>query len=1143
MFKFLKLRSLDYQLVSSVSQQQAQALATLQSVEYKCQIINNILNIHLSQNFVSKSDTEYSETIYYFPIEEGICLESFEAKYNEKTIKAIVKEKDQAKKEYQENKSQGNFVSYAQTTSVNDQDYCKIELGNLPPGQQVEINIVFSQQLNSLLNKYFVAHIPLIYCDDEVSAKLGKNFLTLDLFCTGKILYAESKGYPVEKIMLDDNTARFNLSQALLQQNTNFQFIFSYEGMFNPQVIFGSSKIFNEDSVKSAILPASHSAMVSFIPNFNEDITQEIDDSIRAAISNGDDIFSDEFQQKLNQELVDHLNSSRSEFIFLLDRSGSMSGQPIRRACEALTLFLKSLPNDSYFNVISFGSSFEKLFPSSIKYTSDSLEKAVYLISKYQADLGGTEIYNPLNNVFVQNRIQGYNKQIFLLTDGEVDSPQSVVRLIKKNSKFNRVHSIGFGSGADQYLIKESAIAGKGISKLVDQKCDLSEAIINMLSLCITPTFDDFKISYDESVFDSTFPSCTNFPCVFKDEIISIHFFFKPLLELQNLTEQQKKIQIEYYDSFNKQMVQKEIKLEMQDSFSCNKQIQESIFKLGKQLYLNENMLDEYSNSQLTQQAIDYQILTKKTALICVIETLNDEQKIMYQNMNHNITYQNTQQILDRNGMNQQQQGALFGMNQQQSLQQGGLFSRARQQATQQMGLFGNIQHKAPQQGGLFGNIQQQSSQNNNLFGIKQQAYGQLQPSLQQQNSAFGFSQQQALQQSGLFSNNYQQLFQQGGLFGISQQQASQKNTLFGTSQQQNSQQGDRFRSDIFNASQQQAEQQGGLFGTNSNQSLQQRNLFSNNQQQPSKQGGLFGTSQQQQTPQNSLFGASQNQQQASNQGGLFGGGLFGNSQQQPSSQQQQNSVFGFSQQQAHQKISLLGTNQQQSSQQGGLFGISKQQASQSSLFSTSQQQASNQGNIFGGYPNGMNQQQDPQQKSYLFKEQQASQQGGLFGMVQQQPQQQDGLFSVSQHQNSQQASQLLNNEQQDSQVKLFCVNQINSSKIVQNDINNNQASIINLEYLLNLVNSEGIWKFDENLVMKLCQIDQNSINQLCYQFSSVDAFMTIFILTILEKNYSQYKSKWVLISKKSANYVKSQLNEGQNFNSIKQNILSLISN
>lgn len=65
--------------------------------------------------------------------------------------------------------------------------------------------------------------------------------------------------------------------------------------MFEPQVIFGSSMIYHEDSVKRAVLPVSNSVMVSFIPNFNEEVTKELDDAIRAAIHKGDDVFSDEF--------------------------------------------------------------------------------------------------------------------------------------------------------------------------------------------------------------------------------------------------------------------------------------------------------------------------------------------------------------------------------------------------------------------------------------------------------------------------------------------------------------------------------------------------------------------------------------------------------------------------------------------------------------------------------------------------------------------------------------------------------------------------------------------------------------------------------------------------------------------------------
>lgn len=46
-----------------------------------------------------------------------------------------------------------------------------------------------------------------------------------------------------------------------------------------------------------------------------------------------------------------------------------MSGGRIEKAKEALILFIKSLPQDTYFNVISFGSGSERMFPDSVKYT------------------------------------------------------------------------------------------------------------------------------------------------------------------------------------------------------------------------------------------------------------------------------------------------------------------------------------------------------------------------------------------------------------------------------------------------------------------------------------------------------------------------------------------------------------------------------------------------------------------------------------------------------------------------------------------------------------------------------------------------------------------------------------------------------
>ena len=84
------------------------------------------------------------------------------------------------------------------------------------------------------------------------------------------------------------------------------------------------------------------------------------------------------------------------EFIFVVDRSGSMSGKYIKEAAETLMLFLKSLPEACSFNIVGFGSRFKKLFPESVPYSQSNLDKAVAHTEELKADLGGTRLYSPL---------------------------------------------------------------------------------------------------------------------------------------------------------------------------------------------------------------------------------------------------------------------------------------------------------------------------------------------------------------------------------------------------------------------------------------------------------------------------------------------------------------------------------------------------------------------------------------------------------------------------------------------------------------------------------------------------------------------------------------------------------------------------
>jgi von Willebrand factor type A domain len=58
-----------------------------------------------------------------------------------------------------------------------------------------------------------------------------------------------------------------------------------------------------------------------------------------------------------------------------------MSGGRINLAVEALKLFLHSLPMGAKFNVVSFGTEYEKLFENSVEYNEDNLNFAIKTVS------------------------------------------------------------------------------------------------------------------------------------------------------------------------------------------------------------------------------------------------------------------------------------------------------------------------------------------------------------------------------------------------------------------------------------------------------------------------------------------------------------------------------------------------------------------------------------------------------------------------------------------------------------------------------------------------------------------------------------------------------------------------------------------
>lgn len=118
-------------------------------------------------------------------------------------------------------------------------------------------------------------------------------------------------------------------------------------------------------------------------------------------------------------------NDATSEVVFIIDCSGSMRGERIANAKRALISCLAGLPAGSLFNIVRFGSRQHKLYDKSREMTDATKAEAVSFTEEMQADLGGTEILAPLQQLMTQSRTQ-FPRSIFVLTDGAVSNVAEV---------------------------------------------------------------------------------------------------------------------------------------------------------------------------------------------------------------------------------------------------------------------------------------------------------------------------------------------------------------------------------------------------------------------------------------------------------------------------------------------------------------------------------------------------------------------------------------------------------------------------------------------------------------------------------------------------------------------------------------------
>jgi von Willebrand factor A domain-containing protein 5 len=403
----------------------SETFVTLENSTVFVNIEEHYARVDVVECFCNHDDRSV-EFIYSVPMLPGSSLVAFSAVLNNQVIHATVKEKLAARAQYQYHLDDNITSFLAEDTSGS----FTFNLGGINGREKVIVKFSYFMELHN--EDRFVFPVHLLSPSNGYTASVISNSNIIVCVQQSRQCRITSPSHhivPVTGAQVPQS-ARSNAFQwagwAPLSSKTDADFVLQLE--------FASSPEHGIDRAWVSVCHTHVAAHIITVPTIPQ-----------------------------SQSNTDSAREYLKRFVFVIDCSGSMGGAPIKAAKEALQLFVRSLQLGSHFNIIAFGSSYKTLFRDRCaEYSDTSLLQATQWISSLDANLGGTDLMEPL-----EEALAAPFTCCFLLTDGQVVDRASIESLAarRKAEGVCRVFTVGVGNGVDRQLV-EGLASKTGASQL-----------------------------------------------------------------------------------------------------------------------------------------------------------------------------------------------------------------------------------------------------------------------------------------------------------------------------------------------------------------------------------------------------------------------------------------------------------------------------------------------------------------------------------------------------------------------------------------------------------------------------------------------------------------------------------------------------
>ena len=402
------------------------------------------------ENYENNSNSPI-ELIIEIPIRTEIIFDHFIARIKDKVIRSKIIESEKGEEKYNDAIAKGN-TGITSTYNIEEKLYI-LKIGNILPKENLELKIYFIQFItikNSLYVLNLMKYFPKIKDNNCKDIK-------------GKIII-ETNSKITKLISINEPQYSNENKKCIIEYNMNDdKILFTTEEMLKPILISQYNNKTNE---------------TNYILNY------------------------------YNNNNDNNINSKRYPclFIFLIDQSASMVGSSIKNVSKALNNLLISLPNNSYYQLIGFGSNYKKYNVKPIINTNENINDSLIIINSLKAELGGTNISLPLKNILNESYLDYKNiflsKHIILLTDGEINLGEDIIELINIHNNEFKLHSIGIGNNVNRKLIINSSLAGDGTYYFVDDSSNIENKVFEILNNCSKEYINKYYFTLIDKLYE-----------------------------------------------------------------------------------------------------------------------------------------------------------------------------------------------------------------------------------------------------------------------------------------------------------------------------------------------------------------------------------------------------------------------------------------------------------------------------------------------------------------------------------------------------------------------------------------------------------------------------------------------------------------